>query len=87
MDTSYECPCRQKKDAVYQDGSAVKGESVRLYHSTRQGLLHNILKVGVQASIPSHKTEGLWAYTLHGCVLELQALLTLVFLEKVLSLG
>ena len=27
-------PVQTKKNAVYQDGSAVKGESVTLYHST-----------------------------------------------------
>ena len=86
-------PVKKRDNTVYQDGSAVKGESVKLFHSTRQGRLHNMLKNGVQASIPSHETEGLWTNavatldgydwgrtgleTLYGCRLELQAPKTL----------
>ena len=51
-------PVQKKDNTIYQDGSAVTGQSVKLYHSTRQGLLHDIFKNGIQASIPSHKTEG-----------------------------
>ena len=55
-------PVTKKDNTVYQDGSAVTKNSVKLFHPTRQGLLHNILKRGVQASIPSHGTEGLWTF-------------------------
>ena len=82
-----------ENNAIYQDGSHVQEDkSVELYHSTRQGLLHNIFRFGVRATIPSHKTQGLWAFsvptlegyawgrtgieTLYGCKLELQAPLT-----------
>ena len=37
---------------------------VTLYHSSRRGLLHGILKDGVHASVPSHNTEGLWTFAL-----------------------
>ena len=57
-------PVRKIDSEVYQDGSTSKGLSVKLYHSTRRGLLHNILKVGVQASILTHATEGLWTFAI-----------------------
>ena len=94
---------REEKRHVYQDGSLVKGESVKLYHSTRRGRLHNIMKVGVQASIPSHKTEGLWAFavqsiagyqwgrtglqTTHGSMLELQSPETTVIQVHYTTIG
>ena len=83
----------EKSNSFYQNNEAQSGgKTATLFHSTRQGLLHNILKHGVHASIESHGTDGFWAFalstvrgydwgrtdfeTMHGCMLELKAPLT-----------
>jgi len=43
-------------EEAYQDGTPLvdRDEELVLYHSTRIGLLHNILRKGLYPSIPSH---------------------------------
>ena len=55
---------RKKDNAVYQDGSPLAIETVRLYHITSRGPMHNILQAGIQASAPSHGIEGLWTFAI-----------------------
>ena len=55
-------PLSKRDPNTYQDGTLVVDDEATLYHSTRRGLLHGIIKNGVKASVPSHDTERLWTF-------------------------
>ena len=57
-------PVAKCDGAPFQDGHPRTDKVVVLTHSSRRGRLNGILKNGIRASVPSHKTEGLWTFSI-----------------------
>ena len=55
---------KKREPGIYQDGTPIVEDEFSFYHGTNEGLVSSILTKGVCASIPSHKAEGLWVFSL-----------------------
>ena len=62
VDQAVRVPVHKRVPNTYQDGCPIQTEELTVFHATRAGLLHAILKGGLAPSIPSHGVEGLWCF-------------------------